>query len=367
MDELGSVLQELAPAVDTPAAFAAFRQRRRRRRHRRVAGGVIAVVIVAIVVVAIGALALDDDGKIDVTAGPGGKPERSILNPAKDFDVIDVREARGADTIGQLRSAVNQAELDELWQAIGFRADTPRLNNAVIVSITIADDACPPELTSFDRVGDVLTPVFVESERGCDEPLIPKTYVVRLTDREALRPSFTLRLPANSPFNSEQRLVVAVPAPQEPVDTTVTSTGEVTGTRLELPKSGACGEAIFWAASESGDVAVTVTVEAQRRSTDMRTTIPISLPSDTVTVRILRGRNLQANFCTDVINLAWQPTSSASPSTGDGSIVLDPAPPRFDGCGGVEGTMHLNDLMADDGTAFAPISVTSMSIGCYSG
>jgi hypothetical protein len=35
--------------------------------------------------------------------------------------------------------------------------------------------------------------------------------------------------------------------------------------KIELTRSGACGDADFWAATESGDIAVTVTVDAHER------------------------------------------------------------------------------------------------------
>lgn len=74
------------------------------------------------------------------------------------------------------------------------------------------------------------------------------------------------------------------------------------GSDVALTESGACGEAFFWAATPAGDVAVTVTVEADRRSSTERTTIPISLSDPAVIVEVLRGRQMTMNFCTDVIS-----------------------------------------------------------------
>ena len=54
----------------------------------------------------------------------------------------------------------------------------------------------------------MITPVFVEPAGGCDDPLIPKTYVVAL-DRASLGAAFTLRLPASEVYGyDEQRLLV---------------------------------------------------------------------------------------------------------------------------------------------------------------
>jgi len=59
----------------------------------------------------------------------------------------------------------------------------------------------------------------------------------------------------------------------------------------------------------------------------------------------------------------------AATDDGEGSIALDPLPrgPDRDSCGTVSGTLELTGLEAEDGTTFAPIRVTSDSIGCYAG
>ncbi|MBA2495948.1 MAG: hypothetical protein H0V33_02435 [Acidimicrobiia bacterium] len=76
--------------------------------------------------------------------------------------------------------------------------------------VTIPDDRCPPVLVGFDRVDDVLTPVFREVVAACRAPLVPKTFVVAL-DRSSVAPSLTLRLPADPTYGyGEQRLGVDV-------------------------------------------------------------------------------------------------------------------------------------------------------------
>lgn len=141
---------------------------------------------------------------------------------------------------------------------------------------------------------------------------------------------------------------------------------------VELTQGDGCGEAYFWAATASGDVAVTVNIEARSRSAAEPTTYPLDLPDDEVTVRVLRGRDLPRNFCTDVIDGNAQPTSEVEVQSGTGSIVLDPLPPAGNsGCGTSDkepnGTLRLTGLVADDGTVFEPIEVETGSIGCYSG
>jgi hypothetical protein len=148
-----------------------------------------------------------------------------------------------------------------------------------------------------------------------------------------------------------------------------TTVRDLRGQRLELPRTGGCGDAFFWAATDSGDVAVTVLVDTEDRPSDRPTKLTASLPSDLASVRVLRGTDVPRNFCTDVIDSDSQPRSASRAAAGDLTIVLDPAPtpPVLCGRTSVEGRMELVRLIADDRTAFAPISVRTNSIGCVDG
>jgi hypothetical protein len=78
----------------------------------------------------------------------------------------------------------------------------------VAVSITIPDDACPPELAGFVRDGERISPTFQEPPGGCFKPLISRVFVVAI-DRASVRPAFELRLPGQPVFGfDEQRLRV---------------------------------------------------------------------------------------------------------------------------------------------------------------
>ncbi len=138
---------------------------------------------------------------------------------------------------------------------------------------------------------------------------------------------------------------------------------------VELPTGGGCGEAYVWAATDSGDIAVTVSVEARDRSRTEPTTTRFSVPGDAVEVRILEGRDLPRNLCTDLIDVDSQPRNSQDAVAGKGTITLDPAPdgPDSASCGTVSGVLELTGLEAQDGTTFAPIRVATDSIGCYAG
>ncbi|CAN5859314.1 hypothetical protein BH24ACT3_BH24ACT3_13580 [soil metagenome] len=49
------------------------------------------------------------------------------------------------EPMGTLRAAVDPAELDELWAAVGFDGPLPDVDfeQRVVISVTIPDDACP--------------------------------------------------------------------------------------------------------------------------------------------------------------------------------------------------------------------------------
>ena len=180
--------------------------RRRLRSRRRLVG---AAVVVAVGLVGAAAVATlnGDDAPTIYAGGEARVPE---------FRVLSIIEAR--DGAGTLRSAVDGDQFRELWVAVGGVDSEggerlpPVFQGEIVVSITIPDDACPPELVGFDRDGDVLTPRFVETAPCGPEPLIPKTYVVAL-EREPLVPSFILRLPGDPVYDfDEKRLEVVVPA-----------------------------------------------------------------------------------------------------------------------------------------------------------
>ena len=136
---------------------------------------------------------------------------------------------------------------------------------------------------------------------------------------------------------------------------------------VELTQSGACGEAYFWAASENGAVAVTVSVEARDRSADEQTVIRFAVTDPGVEVKVLHGNQLHRNFCTDVIDGASEPKEAEAAAVGEGEIQLDPPGPEVSSCGTTSGTLRLQGLEAESGLTFAPIDVSSESIGCYAG
>ncbi len=156
------------------------------------------------------------------------------------------------------------------------------------------------------------------------------------------------------------------PPSTDPAGSPSTEPTSTAATDVELTQGGACADAFFWASTPSGDVAVTVTVEARDRSTTEPTTIPLSLPQPDATVEVLRGQGMSINFCNDVLDPSAEPTETLGAVAGEGQILLDPNAGPSEG-EPVTGTLSLDGLEAEDGTTFAPIGVTSDSIGFYAG
>lgn len=155
---------------------------------------------------------------------------------------------------------------------------------------------------------------------------------------------------------------------QPTVDPSISTPGTTSQSLVRLTQGDACGDAFFWAATKKEDTAVTVTVTAEPRSFVARSVFSLTENNVDLYVSVLRGKHLARNFCTDLINGNWQPTSSQKAVKGTGEIVLGPASEQVgQGCGKTRGSLELDGLVAEDGTAFAPIKVESQNIGCYSG
>jgi hypothetical protein len=185
------------------------------RRTRVVLAAAAAVVLVAGIVVAV-VVATDDGGSDRVETGATTEvPDTSTTTVPETgevrFDVLSRAEAV-EDPVGTVRAAQTRSELTKLLAAAGLPAtagDAVDLDREVVVSLTIADDACPPTLERFDRAQDLgepdspanpgvelstLLPKFVEPAGGCNEPMIPKTFVVAL-DWSTTGDRFRLHLP----------------------------------------------------------------------------------------------------------------------------------------------------------------------------
>ena len=145
--------------------------------------------------------------------------------------------------------------------------------------------------------------------------------------------------------------------------------GDEAASEVVLTSGDGCGDASFWATTAADDVAVTVHVDARDRSLLEPTTLEYVLPDPAVEVEILEGDGLSRNFCTDAIDSASEPQRRRLATAGEVTVTLDPPPggPDVFGCGSVSGKLELHGIVAEDGTTFAPVTVTSDAIGCYAG
>ncbi len=138
---------------------------------------------------------------------------------------------------------------------------------------------------------------------------------------------------------------------------------------INLVRSGACGDAFFWAESADGDTAVTAEVTYSRPAgANPTVAIPFSLPGNrAVKVEVLTGRDLSRNFCTDVLDMSSQPESRSPAVAGEGRVTIDAPPAKGNACGRTFGTLDLSGLVAEDGSVFSPITVQTRNIGCFAG
>ena len=135
-------------------------------------------------------------------------------------EVLAVLEQTGQE-MGSLAAALRDDAFAAQWNSYGTGDDPPDVDfdRSLVVTITIPDDACPPDFTGFERSGSdgaELVPRFVETAEACDQPLIPKTYVVTI-DRSTVPDRFDVVLPADEVFRlPEARLTIDTGAPDAP-------------------------------------------------------------------------------------------------------------------------------------------------------
>lgn len=169
------------------------------RGGRWVIAAAAAVIALVLGVAGVRASLVDDGHQVYAGEPSTGGPHGSGSQPAGDvtFEVLHVGLA-GEESVGTLRSASTSSQLGALWadlvaldgragpDAVGPVPDAAMFADRVVVSIVIPDDACPPTLSGFQRVATEagepgrLVPQFVEADTPCDQPLIPKRFVVAL-------------------------------------------------------------------------------------------------------------------------------------------------------------------------------------------
>ena len=159
--------------------------------------------------------------------------------------------------------------------------------------------------------------------------------------------------------------------------TTSTSSGSSTGATdgVRLVHHGGCGDVQFWASDATDTVAVVVAVGARERSAteasrlafDAPTAEGVDPPEGKVSVHLDRGTGLSRHYCTDLPGGSHL-ASSTLVDRARGSVRLDPRlAPGVTGAPLLHGTLRLAEVVARDGTTFAPTTFTIDTVGFVSG
>lgn len=146
------------------------------------------------------------------------------------------------------------------------------------------------------------------------------------------------------------------------------TTGPAPDPSIELTRSGGCGEAHLWAATEDGTVVVTVSVEVPRLSTREPVVIDVDVSDPAVEAVLLRGHaDLTRNLCVDLLDPEAEPDETVPLTAGTGEVVIGPIPTDVGACGHVTGTLDLTAVEAGDGTRIGTVTAETDSIGCFAG
>ncbi len=138
---------------------------------------------------------------------PSDSPTGSSIDesePGDEFEMIAVEAT--ALPFGTIRVAQSADELAAWWNddLPGIARPVVDFGRSFVASFTLPDDACPDVLVQFRGEmatdGVVWEPQFEPPPGGCEQPLITRTYVVRIA-RPPLASRITLRLPADAVFD----------------------------------------------------------------------------------------------------------------------------------------------------------------------
>ena len=144
--------------------------------------------------------------------------------------------------------------------------------------------------------------------------------------------------------------------------------GPAPGGTVELTRSGGCGEAFLWAATEDGTTVVTVGVGTDRYSTTDPVVVAVDLADPEVDGALLRGDgDLTRNLCVDVLDDDAEPDGTVALAAGAGELVIGTIPTDVPACGNVDGTLDLDGVEATDGTTIGSVHAETGSIGCFAG
>ena len=97
---------------------------------------------------------------------------------------------------------------------------------------------------------------------------------------------------------------------------------------IDLPQTGGCADAYFWAASADGTQALTVYVDVRDRSGTEPTELDLTLPDPLATVTLQRGSDLTQAFCNDVLDQDYELDEEVPVVEGTLHLTVDPTPRR---------------------------------------
>jgi hypothetical protein len=208
--------------------------------HRR--GRWLAAAAAVLVIAAVGVgLAVQSDPPERIraeqapTTGTPTPPSAGFVGDIAFDELATV--SNGADAVGLLEAQTDE-QLAGLWSAAGHPRAAPEVDfdRQVVVAITIADDACPPDLVAFRRDGATVAPEFAETQAECEQPLVLTTYVAAL-DWSDTGDEFLLVVDGQRPENDRETLAVTREVHQTAGTIPATTTATVLQTTTTTPAS----------------------------------------------------------------------------------------------------------------------------------
>jgi hypothetical protein len=154
--------------------------------------------------------AAGNQGAVPTSTTDADQPNSGLpLEADIEFQILGSGRTVGSTALAFANDPASYQEMWLLHKGLPTPPPTVDFEETIVVSITISDGPCPPELTSFESSPDrTLTPVFTESGIGCAEPVVLTSYIVAF-ERATVMPYFTLQLPSDRGPNIEP-LVVSV-------------------------------------------------------------------------------------------------------------------------------------------------------------
>jgi hypothetical protein len=127
--------------------------------------------------------------------------------------------------------------------------------------------------------------------------------------------------------------------------------------------NGVCGKVFFWAATDDGTRAVTVTA-ADGWDPSGELTASFTLPDSDAKVELVEGTDLDRYFCTDLPATGAKAASTVTLAAGSGEMRLDAVTAP---CLENRGRLSLRDLATQTGEALPAVEIDALGVGCTAG